>query len=924
MPEAKNPDFSRVAQDLQIRRVQVESVVQLLDEGNTVPFITRFRKEKTGGLNEETIRLIQSRVRALRQLADRKQTILKSIESQGKLTDELRAAITAAESSRRLDDLYLPFKPKKRSPATTARERGLEPLALAIWNRDPAVANLEEVLPTLVNPDQSLATPEEVKLGVQQILAELIADSADVRAAVRSVLWDTGKLVVSKSDKLPEGQGIDYKDYFQFTEPARRIPPHRIMAINRGEKTRTLKVKLEWDAALVRQAAGAKVPLTDHPHGEFLQGILDDALVRLLLPALEREVRRELTEEAEAHAVKVFARNLRSLLLQRPLHDRRVLAVDPGFRTGCKIAVLDQGGNLIEDAVIFPHQPQNKKNESLLSLEKLVRRHQVHLIAIGNGTACRETEELVSELLAGFERRRRGETVVHSVTQAIGTGVAVAAGAGTSLSVAIVSAFAPAVPIRQGSEVNGGSGSTAQLAQDLDGLPEPLAELSYVIVNEAGASVYSASVIGRDEFPDLDATLRGTISIGRRLQNPLSELVKIDPQSIGVGLYQHDVNPKLLKESLEAIVESSVNHVGIDLNAASAPLLRYVAGLNPLLARDVVEYRKQHGPFRNRQQLREVPSVGESRWVQAAGFVKIQGGDNPLDRTWVHPESYALAERLLGEVGHAPASLEDNGKSSEVRDKLKSLSPEEVATRLQVGTGTVRDIIEALSRPGHDPREDLSPPIFKKGILRLEDLQPGMELKGTVLNVVDFGAFVDIGLKDSGLVHISQMASRYIKNPYDVVSVGDTVTTWVLAVDHGRRRVSLTMITPGTERKPPEKREPRPKRSEHPAAGERPRRNDRPARGKRPPRPAAAAPSSNAVSSETTPPAATAAAAPMAPEPTASAARQPAPAPPRKPKRVLPKPKLSEAALQRKAPLRSFSELEVFFEAKDKEQPPES
>jgi uncharacterized protein len=973
MHDVKTIDFSRIAQDLQIRKVQVESVIALLDEGNTVPFITRYRKEKTGGLNEEVIRLIQSRVNQARQLAERKETILKSIEGQGKLTDALRAAILGAETSKRLEDLYLPYKPKKRTLATTARERGLEPLAMAIWNRDPAVANLNEVLPTLVNSEKELPTPADVLLGVQHILAEQVAETAEVRAAVRSVLWETGKLVSAKNETLGEGQGVDFKDYFQFTESARQIPPHRILAINRGEKEGSLKVRLESNGEAVRQTLQGKVPLADHPHADFLKTVAEDALTRLLLPSLEREIRRELTEEAEAHAVKVFARNLRSLLLQPPLHGRRILAIDPGFRTGCKLAALDEHGIMLEDAVIFPHQPQNKKEEAKHKLEELVRRHQIGVIAIGNGTACRETEEVVSELIAalaqGSEVRGQGSATgcqggdvvvlvaaAGAIPVSLPTPVSSAADipappiasmmtavpAGPAQIIASFALEAPPAPV-------GPTGAppcalmpacvpaeTAMTAApvaptpslpSLSDLPPALPELAYVIVNEAGASVYSASAIGREEFPNYDATLRGTISIGRRLQDPLSELVKIDPQNIGVGLYQHDVRPRYLKESLDAVIESSVNHVGVNLNTASVPLLRHVSGLNQLVARELVDYRKQHGPFKSREQLRQVPGIGDARYIQAAGFLKLLGGDNPLDRTWIHPESYPAAQRLLSDLGYSPAVLEDKTRTDELKDKLKSLSPEEVSARLEVGLPTLRDILDALGRPGRDPREDLPPPIFKKGILKLEDLTQGMELKGTVLNVVDFGAFVDVGLKDSGLVHISQMANRYIRNPYDVVAVGDVVTVWVLAVDKERRRVSLTMIKPGTERKAPE-RKPPPARAP---------RGGRPPRGRRPPLKQAQAPAPALQPDSTQPPGAAPAESPPAAPAAATAAtpppRQPPPAarhpvppqpqrpaPPRKPHRQPPKPKLSKAALEGETPLRTFSELKAFFEAKDKDE----
>jgi uncharacterized protein len=1069
-------DLSRIAQDLQIRKVQVENVVQLLDEGNTIPFITRYRKERTGGLNEDVLRTIQERVQLLRQLAERKQTILRSIDNQGRLTPELRSAILAADNPRRLEDLYLPYKPKKRSLATAAREKGLEPLALAIWHGDAAVGNLAEILPHLVNPDKELTTPEQVLEGVQHILAELISESADVRAGVRNVLWDTGKLCTSKSDKLAEGQGLEYKDYFQFTEPLRHIPPHRILAINRGEKENALQAKIEWDSETGLRVAlerlplplpGSPTPLPEtspvavapaqspeapaqaaqagdvptqptappelapqaeatppptaspapaeaspmtsavpapatppplapqptpapvaitpmhqraealqkHPHAEFLRRVTADALTRLLVPSLEREIRRELKMRAENHAVSVFARNLRSKLLAAPLRGRRVLAIDPGFRTGCKLAVLDEIGNLLEDGVIYPHTG-NKRNEARGKLEELVRKHQVHVISIGNGTACRETEELVSELIADLDARRRGEAPhpPESVPQAmLATPVEATALAQTETTTsappqpggrespplpqqapeasiapadvvlpapeATATAEPPAAPT-PAPESAPSSAAAAPVVQSppppppAEPLPEALPELAYVIVNEAGASVYSTSPFGKEEFPSFDATLRGTVSIGRRLQDPLSELVKIDPQHVGVGLYQHDVPAKELRESLDGVVESCVNQVGVDLNTASVPLLRHVSGLNQLVARDLVEYRKAHGPFRDRKQLLQVNGIGEARFIQAAGFLKISDGENPLDSTWIHPESYGLAAQLLADLGYGPEVLRDRERRGELREKLKTASPEEVAKRLHAGLPTIRDILDSLSRPGRDPREDLPPPVFKKGILKIEDLQPGMELKGTVLNVVDFGAFIDIGLKDSGLVHISQMANRYVKSTYDVVAVGDVVHVWVLSVDKERHRVSLTMIAPGTERKPPEKkpesRERRGERGEQGGRGERrdrDRREGAPAggrppqqqqRGRRPLPPRGGGRGGPAPGSAPAgqAPASTRAAAGS----TAAPAQRPA-QPPRKPRRQPPKPNLSREALAGATPLGTFAELAAFWEAKSKEEP---
>jgi uncharacterized protein len=879
--ETGHLDLSRIAQDLQIKKVQVEAVVQLLDEENTIPFITRYRKERTGGLDEEVLRIIQERVQQLRALADRKQTILRTIESQGKLTDELRSLILAAENPKRLEDLYLPYKPKKRSLAQAARERGLDRLAMAIWENDEAVFNLEEVLPTLLNPEQQLNTTEDVLGGAGHILSELIAECADVRAFVRGVLWDTGRLQTTKSEKLAEGQGLEYKDYFAFAELIRQMPPHRILAINRGEKDNALTSKIEWDeqrgrfgvlerlplpkkpVAVTDQPADQNAPppgrhrhppfvsrmpdLEAHPHRAFIEHCVEDALARLLVPSLEREIRKELTQRAEHHAVGVFARNLRSKLLAAPLRGKRLLAIDPALKTGCKLAVLDEVGTPLADAVVYPHAPQNRKAEAKVRLEELIRVYGCSVIAIGNGTACRETEELVSELIADIEHRRNNPEVAQETpaqeppapTPVVQETPAEPAPAPVEAPAQSAEQPAPAV---EGATVEGATveGATveatpapAPVAPPVKvrtpppvpklppNLPPAPADLAYVIVNEAGASVYSASPVGREEFPNLDATLRGTISIGRRLQDPLSELVKIEPQHVGVGLYQHDMKNQYLNESLAGVIESCVNAVGIDLNTASVPLLRHVSGMNALTAQNIVTHRNASGPFRTREQLMQVDGIGPVRFTQAAGFLKILGGDEPLDGTWIHPESYDVAKRLLGELEMTPSDLADREKVAQLQEKLNTLNLNEVATRLGVGVPTLKDIFDALARPGRDPREDLPPPVFKKGILKLEDLQANMELKGTVLNVVDFGAFIDIGLKDSGLVHISQMANRYVKSPYEVVAVGDVVTVWVLQVDGQRNRVSLTMIAPGTERRPPERRPPQRQGGQREGQGER-------------------------------------------------------------------------------------------------------
>jgi protein Tex len=977
-------DLGRIAQDLQIRRVQVESVVQLLDEGNTVPFITRYRKERTGNLNEVAIREIQLRVGRLRELAERKETILKAIEAQGKLTDELAAAIRSADNPKRLEDLYLPFKPKKKTKASDARDKGLEPLALRIWNRDETLVDLHASAQEFLNPEKEIDTVEKVLEGVGHILAEAISELAAVRDAVRRVVWKTGKIVTTKAE-IPDGEGLEYRDYFSYSEPIAHIPPHRVLAINRGDKEGPLKVKLDVSRPDLEQATFSQLPLEGHPHGDSFQAAASDALDRLLLPSMEREVRRDLTEMAERHAVDVFARNLRSLLLQPPILSQVVLAIDPGFRTGCKIAVLDGHGNLLEHGVIHPHPPQNRRSESKVFLKDLIGKFKVNAVAIGNGTACRETEELIAEVIqegTTFSQDPEAAARAEAAAQAHATahppqprapvphepavaeahepetpaaeahepetpaaearetpapasesstaapeapaaepepaapeahatdgvdataepspetppietpvealpplsggapdeGEAPAAepppmvesesppaepapepapteepvassepaqspaehehveparasneaeaspaeaepesgSAPVVVAPAVVSGATPpagTVPAQAAAHSGHHGGKERQRQEPRPPRPKPapapprphpadalLAQLAYVIVNEAGASVYSASPIGREEFPDFDATLRGTISIGRRLQDPLAELVKIEPQSIGVGLYQHDVNPKQLKESLESVISSCVNFVGVDLNTASIPLLRHVSGLNQLTARRVVEHRKEKGPFTTREQLKDVEGVGPATFTQAAGFLKIRHDEHPLDRTWVHPESYGVAIRLLEKVGFSPEVVHDREKLVELNAKLAELDIPATARELEVGELTLHDICEALARPDRDPRDDLPKPIFKKGVLKLEDLQGGMELKGTVLNVVDFGAFVDIGLKDSGLVHISQLANRYIKSPHDVVSVGDVVTVWVMGVDQERKRVSLTMVKPGTER----------------------------------------------------------------------------------------------------------------------------
>ena len=732
-------DSARIARELKLTPEQVTRTVALLDEGNTVPFITRYRKEQTGNLDEEQIRAIQRSVKSQRQIAERAAAVLRLIEAQGKMTPALRAEIEQADSLKRLEDLYLPYRPKRRSRAEMARERGVAPLAERIWSGAPGLGELSHAALAFIDAARELPDADAVLAGAADILAERVSELSDVREAVRTLAWRTGRIVsTAVSTDAPDAQ--PYRDYFDYAEDVARIPPHRVLALNRGEAAKAIRIKLDCDEPALADDVARRLNLAGHPQRAFLRGCVTDALERFLLPGAEREIRRDLTERAERHAVGVFARNLRNLLLQPPLRGRRVLAVDPGLRTGCKTVVLDELGRLVAHDVVFLTGSDERRATARRKLAELMQQHDCRLVAIGNGTACRETEELVAETIA-----------------------------------------------------------------------TDLPEARYVIVNEAGASIYSASPAGRDEFPDLDATVRGTISIGRRLQDPLSELVKIDPQHLGVGMYQHDVSEKDLRESLDEVIESCVNYVGVDLNRASAALLRHVSGFNQLIARRVVEWREQHGGFTSRRQLLDVPGIGAATFTQAAGFLKVVDGDEPLDATWIHPESYDTAQRLLA---HAGVDSRLGTAAAEVRSRLDGIDPESLGAELGVGVPTLRDLIDALKRPGRDPRADLAGPIFKQGILTFDDLEPGMELRGTVLNVVDFGAFVDVGLKDSGLVHISRMSTGFVRSPHDVVSLGDVVTVWVEGVDRERRRLSLTMVPPGVERNTTRNQ---PNRAAHPA-----------------------------------------------------------------------------------------------------------
>src|SRR5262245_21472419 len=1100
-------DLGHVARDLGLPVEKVARTLELLDEGNTVPFITRYRKDQTGGLDEEQVREIHFRAGKIRQLAERKATILKTIEAQGKLTPELADQIQHANTPKRLEDLYLPFKPKKQTLATIAREKGLEPLAIEIYEARPEAADMRARAEAFMSPEKELNSVEDVLAGVGHLIAERFSENPELRPRLRRIFQRSGKLVCTKVEPPPApaaeqptvpaaaeqtppvassegatatesgGQGTTveaqtndlsgkeshgeadatqgsvlstedsessradasnesasssevsdassptdetivtsstpetpaseseslgsapptensepelqnpdssptlplsspptpesptdaapaseaqpaasalapgrlfeapttpvpaplaavnlkkkkkkkkkvigehaFKDYYNYVEPLGRVPPHRVLAINRGERAHAIRVKIEADAEAMLREAEEFLIFPNHPHGEFIRNCVRDSLLRLILPSLAREIRREMTERSEEHAVDVFVRNLRNLLLQPPTHGRRILAVDPGFKSGSKMAALDEFGNVLGHGMIFViGKDEERRKKARTRLADMVKQHNVSAIAIGNGTGCRETEQLVAECL------------------------------------------------------------TEELKDQ---------DVAYVIVNEAGASIYSTSPLGREELPQYDALQRGAISIGRRLLDPLSEMVKIQPANLGVGLYQHDIKAKHLKDSLDAVVESCVNFVGVDVNSASPALLRYVSGMNALTARRVYEYRREKGPFKNREELKQVPGFGEQTFVQAAGFLKVIGGENPLDATWIHPESYETARRVLDKLGcdvadlaktvPAPAAEEpkrefgaellettecqaigdaaastqptadgmiiiggqqiaaggeipdvapivlsaeysvptgstevtvaepteatadpstttalaisnelsdttvltvaETAALSEVAAAIESatavaptlaLGPDssppasalqaateasaprsviaeraanvdahQLATELSVGTHLLQDILTSLTRPAFDPRDNLAPPVFRRGIMKLEDLTPGMELSGTVLNVVDFGVFVDIGLSDSGLVHISRLADRFIRDPHEVVGVGDVLKVWVVDVDKNRRRVSLTAIAPGTERPPRPPRERRP-RDQRPPQQRRPDQQQRPPQ-QRPPRP---------------------------------------------------------------------------------------
>ncbi|MDT3701170.1 MAG: Tex family protein [Thermincola sp.] len=708
-----------IAKELGLKEFQVTSTIKLLDEDNTVPFIARYRKEATGELDENQIRAIEERVRYMRNLAARKDEVLRLIEEQGKLTEELREAIEKAVKLQEVEDLYRPFKQKRRTRATIARERGLEPLALQILAQVEERGEPEDLAVPFINPEKDVPTSADALAGASDIIAETISDDAEIRKEVRRITYIQGILVTQAVDKAARSA---YEMYYDYKEPINKIPPHRILAINRGEKDDALTVRIEAPVDQIIAIINSRMITNKNSiwHHSVISAV-EDAYKRLISPSIEREVRNELTDKGEQQAIVIFSANLRSLLLQPPMRGKTVLGVDPGYRTGCKLAVVDETGKALQIGVMYPHQPQNKAGEAKKLMTEMIKNNGVEIITIGNGTASRETEALVAEMIKD------------------------------------------------------------------ENLP-----VSYTIVSEAGASVYSASKVAGEEFPDYDLSLRSAVSIARRLQDPLAELVKIEPKAIGVGQYQHDVTPKRLEESLHGVVESCVNSVGVDLNTASPSLLKYVAGIKPAVAKSIVSYREKHGKFKNRAELLKIPRLGEQTFVQCAGFIRLPDGGNPLENTPVHPESYDIAEKILGLVG---LTLEDlaPGRIAEVHKRLASIDVQATAEKLGAGVPTVRDIVDTLQKPGRDPRDEMPKPIFRTDVTTLENLKPGMILQGVVRNVVDFGAFVDIGVKHDGLVHISELSDRFVKHPMEVVAVGDNVQVKILSVDLARERVSLSM-----------------------------------------------------------------------------------------------------------------------------------
>lgn len=706
-----------ISREIGVKSHQIEATIRLLDEGNTVPFIARYRKEMTGQLDETQIREIEERVRYLRNLSVRKEEVLRLIEEQGKLTEELKQAIEQSAKLQEVEDLYRPYRQKRRTRATMAKEKGLEPLAewlLAL----PTTGDPLTCAAAYINGEKGVETAEEAIAGAMDIIAEQVSDDPKIRKWIRETTYQKGNIASEQKEAEEDGKNV-YQMYYSYSEPIKKVAPHRVLAMNRGENEGILKVSIEAPVPEILRFMIRRMIAKETVAREHLTASLEDSYKRLIAPSIEREVRTLLTEAGEERAIHIFAENLRNLLLQPPVKGKVVLGVDPAYRTGCKLAVVDETGKLHHVSVIYPTPPVNKVAEAKEHVKALIAQYDVSLVAIGNGTASRETEQFIADVLKEVKK-----------------------------------------------------------------------EIFYIIVNEAGASVYSASALAREEFPELDVAERSAVSIARRLQDPLAELVKIDPKSVGVGQYQHDVSQTRLAESLQFVVESAVNHVGVDVNTASASLLQYVSGVNKQVATNIVKLREESGKFDDRAQLKKVPRLGAKTYEQCIGFLRVMDGKNPLDKTPIHPESYAATHQLLTSLELSP----DEIGSDRCREKLQQVNVTEMADKLGIGEPTLRDIVESLLRPGRDPRDELPKPLLHKDVLQLADLKKGMKLQGTVRNVVDFGAFVDIGLKNDGLVHISRLKKGFVKHPLDVVTVGDIVDVWVVDIDEKRQRVGLTMI----------------------------------------------------------------------------------------------------------------------------------
>ena len=711
-----------IADELNVKYKQVENAVNLIDEGNTIPFIARYRKEVTGGLSDEDLRILYERLNYLRNLENRKEEVKNSIEEQGKLTDEIVNALQNAKILAEVEDIYRPYKQKKRTRATVAKEKGLAPLSEALINQDNKVS-IEEIAKKFIDPEKGVETVEDAIAGAKDIIAENISDNPTYRKEIKRYCYRDGVIATEVNEKDEKEDKATYQMYFDFNEKVNKIPSHRILAINRAEKENAIKLKIQKpEENIIDFIERDVIKDKNSNYANILEDTVEDSFKRLIEPSVEREIRSDLTEKAEEKAIKVFGQNAKQLLMGAPLKGLTVMGFDPAYRTGCKIAVIDETGKLLATTTVFPTEPQNKVEEAKKELKSLIKKYNINMIAIGNGTASRESEKFVADMISEIDQ-----------------------------------------------------------------------EVYYAIVSEAGASVYSASKLATEEYPDINVSLRGAISIARRLQDPLAELVKIDPKAIGVGQYQHDVNQKKLAESLAGVVEDAVNEVGVDVNTATPSLLSYVSGINKTIANNIVKYRDENGKIMERKELLKVPKLGKVAFEQCAGFIRIFDGKNPLEITAVHPESYEKAEQLLENIGYKKEDLKDLEKLKDIKLKLSGVNIKDMSQKLEIGEMTLKDIIDELSKPGRDPRDEMPKPILRSDVLKFEDLKEGMVLNGTVRNVIDFGAFVDIGVKHDGLVHISELSENYVKNPSDVVSIGDIVKVKVIKIDNDRQKVSLSM-----------------------------------------------------------------------------------------------------------------------------------